>query len=108
MNKEVKKIEYRLEHIIPKTAGGEEKWIIYSDVGIISLSEQLFEIFTKIEQERNGLKAYISGLESEVGEQIAHRILDNPEQELQELKSEVRKYIYEKEDNYPKLKKLIE
>ena len=42
-----------------------------------------------------------------VGHKILQDLLEKKRQELQTLKEGVRKYIYEKEDNYPKLKELI-
>lgn len=70
-----------------------------------SVAKKIYKLFAELEKERDYSKAMLidqikkkKGISKRYGELI---------KELLALKEEVRKYIYQKEDNYPKLKELI-
>jgi len=64
--------------------------------------EKLDKYCDRIEKERDELKERLRPENDEAGHELIA-----VKQELQTLKEEIRKYIYVKEDNYPKLKELI-
>ena len=98
----IEKVLYKNQHILHYV---DE----YKNVAkkIFKLYISLESVYKVIEEERDELKDKYKRLMVDYNQALRDEIIDKHKIELQTLKEEVRKYIYEKEDNYPKLKELI-